>query len=212
MFFRAALMTGRYSVRSGIYPMVFFPDHIGGLPSTERTLPALLKPSGYTSLLVGKWHLGGGLDNEYHPTKRGWDQYYGVPPPFDLCPTKTCFYPNVSCHDEGVPEFVSCPLYDGETIIEQPVDFLTVTDRYTDRGISFIRENSRKSQPFLLFMSYHQTHHPQFAGKEFYGKSERGTFGDALMEMDNSIGLIMRALEKYKVIEDTLVWFTSDNG
>ena len=203
-------MTGRYNVRSGVMPAVFLPDHIGGLPHSEVTLAGHLKQAGYRSALVGKWHLGSGIDDEYMPTTHGFDVYYGVP--HHLCPCSVCFYPNISCYDNCLPQYVSCAIYNNSRIIQQPADLVTLTDKYTQAGVEFINENVETETPFLLIMSYHQTHFPQIAGKNFYGKSHRGTFGDALMEMDNSVGDIVRVLDENHLLDDTFIWFTSDNG
>ena len=205
-------MTGRYSVRSGVYPGVFKPDDLGGLPQTEKTLATLLGEAGYTSALVGKWHLGVGKNQEHLPTNHGFDEYYGIPYSHDMCPCLTCFYPNVSCFDNCRTGLVGCPLFDGDTIVEQPTDLLTLSDRFTNKAVEFITNKAAENTPFFLEVAYHQTHHPQFASKDFYKKSLRGTFGDALMEMDHSIGQIMKALQETGQESNTIVWFTSDNG
>ena len=92
---RAALLRGRYQTRSGIYPGVLNCGSVGGLPQT--TTAELLKPKGYKTAIVGKWHLGVGNDGMYLPTHQGFDTYLSIPYSHDMCPCKICFYPNASC-------------------------------------------------------------------------------------------------------------------
>ena len=82
--FRASLITGRYQTRSGIYPGVLYPDSIGGLPLNETTIAEVLKPLGYATAAVGKWHLGYGPKGMYLPTNQGFDQYLGIPYSHDM--------------------------------------------------------------------------------------------------------------------------------
>jgi arylsulfatase A-like enzyme len=205
---RSSLLTGRLPVRNGIfskakYPLdmifrVFLPDSEGGLPQDEITIPKLLKQANYSSSLIGKWHLG-----HLHslPTQCGFDEFYGLP----------------YAQDEGCPP--SCPadllwhgvpLYDGEKIVEQPVNLSTLTPRYNVRALDFLERN--KDNPFFLLMAYDEVHVPLFASPEFLNKSLRGFYGDAVMEMDNSIGVIMNRLKTLGLAKDTLVVFSSDNG
>jgi arylsulfatase A len=213
---RAAILTGRYQVRSGVWGSVFFPDSSGGLSLSEKTLPTLLKEKGYSSGLIGKWHLGVGDNYQHLPTKYGFNMYYGIPYSNDQCPCTKCFpsngVNNGSCYDNCRPKYVSCPLFDGETILEQPTDLVSLTEKYTNRALKFISDMAESDTPFFLFMAYAQPHHPQMASAKFHGKSPRGEFGDSVLEMDNSIGIIMEALKKKKIIDNTMVWLTSDNG
>ena len=82
--FRASLLTGRYQTRSGIYPGVLYPGSIGGLPLNETTIAEILKPLGYATAAVGKWHLGVGANGMFLPTKQGFDQYLGIPYSHDM--------------------------------------------------------------------------------------------------------------------------------
>lgn len=76
---RAALLTGRYQTRSGIYPGVLYPSSRGGLPLNETTIAEVLKSKGYSTAMVGKWHLGVGANGTYLPTRQGFDNYLGIP-------------------------------------------------------------------------------------------------------------------------------------
>ncbi|XP_054844908.1 arylsulfatase A [Eublepharis macularius] len=211
---RAGLLTGRYQTRSGVYPGVFYPGSRGGLPLAEVTVAELLKSGGYATAMVGKWHLGVGPNGTFLPTHQGFDHYLGVPYSHDQgpCQNLTCFPPNTPCFgtcDEGV---VPVPLFWNLSIVEQPVSFPHLEARYTAFAQDFIAACARRQQPFLLYYASHHTHYPQFASQEYTGQTLRGPFGDALLELDGSVGHLLQALEDSGVRDNTLVFFTSDNG
>ncbi|XP_070577437.1 arylsulfatase A-like isoform X1 [Ptychodera flava] len=181
---RAALLTARLPPRTGIWPGVFWPSSIGGLPHNETTIAALLKPLGYATTIIGKWHLGVGKNQTYLPTNYGFDSYYGIPYSHDMCPCLKCFYPGDACWDKCNTRSTSCPLYRNETIFEQPVDLTTLSKRYSIEARNFIARNAKSGTPFFVYYSTQHTHHPQFASKDFRNTTHRGTFGDSLAELD----------------------------
>ncbi|XP_068170135.1 arylsulfatase A-like [Antennarius striatus] len=211
---RASLLTGRYQTRSGIYPGVLYPSSIGGLPLNETTIAEVLKPLGYATAVVGKWHLGFGSKGMYLPTNQGFDHYLGIPYSHDMgpCQNLTCFPPDIKCFETSDVVSVTVPLIHNEVIIQQPANFLDLERAYSDFATTFITTSAKKQQPFFLYYPSQHTHHPQYAGPDAAGKSLRGPFGDALLELDNTIGKLMTTLEKTGVINNTLVLFTSDNG
>lgn len=209
---RAALLTGRLQVRSGVYPGVFTPDNTLGLPRNETTIAQLLQGQGYRTMILGKWHLGVGAKGEYLPTHFGFDEYYGVPYSHDMCPCRVCFPDGGSCYDNCWEQDVSCPLFSNTTILEQPVSLPTLSSRYLNRALGFISDAHHKNQSFFLYFPTHQIHHPQFASKKFHGKSARGRTGDALMELDWMVGEITLLLRKLRIDSSTVIWFASDNG
>ncbi|XP_064403945.1 arylsulfatase A-like [Halichondria panicea] len=212
---RAALLTGRYQTRSGVYPAVFASGSVGGLPLNETTIAEGLKDEGYTTSIVGKWHLGVGKDNEYLPTRQGFDSYLGIPYSQDMCPCvhKVCFYPNVPCIDKACENGnVPCPLFQNENIVQQPADFLELMQNYLKGAESFIKTSADKKTPFFLYLAFQHMHAPQFAGKMFTNSSIRGQFGDALNEMDWAVGQIFQYIEEAGVKDNTFVFFTADNG
>ncbi len=103
-------------------------------------------------------------------------------------------------------------MLDGTKVIEQPTDLPTLTEKYTQRALEVIEEGSKNSDHFFLYMAYAHTHHPQFAGTSFRNTTLRRDFGDALAEMDHSIGKILDAVRKQGIENNTFVFFTSDNG
>lgn len=209
---RASLLTGRLQVRSGVYPGTFVPSSVLGLPRNETTIAALLKRKGYRTMISGKWHLGVGREGEYLPTHYGFDHYLGVPYSHDMCPCLTCFPGPLPCYDTCWHDRVSCPLYSNDTIIEQPVDLLSLTSRLVQAAVTFITDSATSGKPFFLYFPFHHIHHPQFASEKFAGKSARGTVGDSLNELDWAVGQVVEALRQHNLLSNTLIWFSSDNG
>ncbi|CAL9695288.1 unnamed protein product [Knipowitschia caucasica] len=211
---RAALLTGRHETRSGIYPGVLYPGSIGGLPLNETTIATMLKPLGYATAAVGKWHLGLGANGTYLPTNHGFDHFLGIPYSHDQgpCANLTCFPPDVKCFGHCDLGTVPVPLMKDDKIIQQPVDFLQLEKSYSLFATDFIKTSVQNKQPFFLYYPSHHTHYPQFAGSRAAGRTSRGPFGDALLEFDTSIGEVMDALAMSGVIQNTLVFFSSDNG
>lgn len=198
---RAALLTGRLPARAGL-PYVLFPAEHTGLPPEEITIAEVLKTRGYATACIGKWHLG--FDAPFRPTRQGFDVYYGLP------------YSNDSNEWPVGQPFMQVmgleplPLIDGEKVIEAPVEQSTLTRRYTDRAVAFIREN--RERPFFLYLPHTMPHIPQYASPDFEGKSKGGLWGDTIEEIDWSTGRILDALGELGLDERTIVVFTSDNG
>ena len=212
---RAALMTGRYPPRTGIWPGVLFPNDAGGLPHNETTIPEAIKSAGYKSAIVGKWHLGVGKNGTFLPTNHGFDYYLGIPYSNDMCPCTVCYYPEAPCKSPlSTPcngAFSGCPVFENTDIIEQPVQFTTLAERYSNAATGFIKANAGKN-PFFLYMAFSHTHKPQYAGKMFTNTSIRGHFGDALSELDWQVGEIMNTIKEAGIEDNTFIFFTSDNG
>lgn len=197
---RAALMTGRYPIRSGV-TRVLFPQSQGGLPDSERTVAQVLKTAGYRTAAVGKWHLG--HLPQYLPTRRGFDSYFGIPYSNDMTPVPGPGAP-------GAARYPALPLIRDEKIIENEPDQTRLTERYTDEAIKFIRAS--RGNPFFLYYPQTFPHVPLYAGAKFKGKSTRGLYGDVVEEIDWSVGEILKTLKTTGLEKNTLVIFSSDNG
>ncbi|MEA3212585.1 MAG: arylsulfatase [Chthoniobacter sp.] len=210
---RAALLTGRYAVRSGMAHdqfRVLRRESTGHLPEEEITLAEQLQGQGYATGCVGKWHLGNWMNNPAgHPHHHGFDSYFGLPHSNDMNPVagKPKGEDNSTNPD---PQWWSAPLFDEETLVEQPANQTTLTRRYTEHALKFIRE--KKSRPFFLYFASTFPHTPLFASDQFRDKSPRGRYGDVVEELDGSVGEILDALRSEGLDKNTFVFFTSDNG
>jgi arylsulfatase len=172
------------------------------------TLGELVKQKGYTTALVGKWHLGDA--KQFLPLQHGFDEYFGIPYSNDMWPVNYDGNPATSGPKSQFPPLF---IYDGnEKSI--PVNTLddqaNITTRYTERATDFIKRNSTK--PFFLYLAHSMPHVPINASAKFKGKSKQGLYGDVMMEIDWSVGEIIKTLKEKKIEENTIVIFTSDNG
>ena len=187
---RAALMTGCYPMRVAerghtkqVHPI---------LHEEEITIAEVLKTKGYATACFGKWdlakHAQTGFFMDLFPTRQGFDYFYGTPTSNDRVAN----------------------LYRDEKLIEPASDMATLTQRYTDEAISFIRKN--QDRPFFVYIPHTMPHTRLDASAKFKGKSDRGLYGDVIEEIDFNVGRILDALDELKLAENTYVLFTSDNG
>ncbi|MCF6287576.1 MAG: sulfatase, partial [Candidatus Hydrogenedentes bacterium] len=196
---RGALMTGCYPMRIGLGYRVLFPYSKEGLNPDEVTLAELLKGAGYTTGMIGKWHLG--HHKPFLPTRQGFDAFFGTPYSNDM---NGYYYKSQN--------FLSppLPLLRGEEIVESDPDQSLLTRRYTEEAVKYIR--AHKDKPFFLYLAHNMPHMPIYPSDAFAGTTEHGRYGDVISEIDWSVGAIMKALEEAGVADNTLVIFTSDNG
>ncbi|MBX9789570.1 MAG: sulfatase-like hydrolase/transferase [Pirellulales bacterium] len=189
---RASLLTGMYPVHCGL-TMNPTPD---GRPAADALalaadqvlLPAYLKRAGYSTAMIGKWHLGH-RHVEQWPISRGFDEYLGILYSNDMRPVQ---------------------LVDGRQVVEYPLVQATLTERYTKRALEFIER--RRQQPFFLYIAHAMPHKPLACSEKFYKQSGAGLYGDALAELDDSVGQVLAKLVDVGIDDRTMVIFTSDNG
>ncbi len=194
---RAALLTGCYPNRVGISGALG-PNSDRGLSPAEMTIAELLKQKNYATAIYGKWHLG---DLPPHlPTQQGFDDYYGIPYSNDMWPY----------HPERPDGYPPLKLMEGDKVIDTLEDQRMITTEYTNRAVDFIDQHS--DQPFFLYLAHSMPHVPLFVSDKYKGKSERGLYGDVIMEIDWSVGMVLEALERNGIDDRTLVVFSSDNG
>ena len=208
---RAALLTGRLPVRSGMASSknpVLFPNSLNGLPQSEFTLAEKLKERDYKTAIVGKWHLG--HKKKYLPLNHGFDYYYGIPYSNDMDKINNNNYWSEYEGKTLNSNSYNVPLMENYEIIERPVDQTTITSRYVAKTIKLI--NNYKDDSFFIFLSHNLPHIPLYASKEFLGNSKRGLYGDVIEEIDHGVGLILKELKNLKIDKKTIVVFTSDNG
>jgi uncharacterized sulfatase len=186
---RASLLTGRYPFRNGITgnPAPDAGINDIGIRASEITLGEAFQSAGYQTAIIGKWHLG--HKPEFYPTRHGFHEYLGILYSNDMRPVQ---------------------LIEGEKVVEYPLVQATLTKRYTERALSFIERS--KDKPFFLYFPQAMPHKPLAASEEFYKKSGAGLYGDALLELDWSVGQVLEKLKQLGLDEKTLVIFTSDNG
>ncbi|NXD72390.1 STS sulfatase, partial [Eolophus roseicapillus] len=266
---RAAFLTGRYPIRSGMAAfsrvgVFLFSASSGGLPSEEITFSKLLKERGYATALIGKWHLGMNCERSndfcHHPLSHGFDYFYGL----IVTNLRDCKPGQGSVFLKGVQKslvmplqitgitlvslaivqyigllrvpfralgycfliatislvvlifffyhfrYLNCFLMRDHQIIQQPLSYENLTQRLTKEAVQFIERNT--DAQFLLVLSYLHVHTALYASKNFRGKSRHGLYGDAVEEMDWSVGQVLDVLDKYNLSDKTLVYFTSDQG
>jgi len=205
---RAGLLTGCYPNRIGISGALM-PFHKTGINASETTIAELLKQKGYSTAIVGKWHLG--HLKPFLPLQHGFDEYFGLPYSNDMWPF---FYDGKpATADQFMHQYPPLPLIKNNDKLEE-INTLDgqaqLTQRYTQQAVQFIQKNKKK--PFFLYLPHSMPHVPIAASAKFKGKSQQGTYGDVVMEIDWSVGEIMRALQANGLDKNTLVIFTSDNG
>ena len=198
---RASLLTGCYPRRVNMHVnednlCVLFPGSSKGLNPNEITIAEIVKAQEYSTMCIGKWHLGD--HPSFLPTEHGFDRYYGIP------------YSNDMGSGVRNRNYPALPLLRDKLVVEAPVEQSTITERYTEEAIRFINSNLR--QPFFLYLPHTAIHNPLFPGKPFQGKSQDGPYGDWIEEIDSSTGRILEALKTHGIDNNTLVVFTSDNG
>jgi len=194
---RAQIQTGCYAPRVSI-PRVLAPNSAVGLNPAENTVAELLKAEGYTTMCVGKWHLGD--QPEFLPMRHGFDHYFGIPYSNDM------FKPEAETRQRVVPL-----MRDNEVVkLWKEEDQEQMNRVYTEEAVKFIRDN--REQPFYLYLAHNAVHFPIVPGKEFLGKSGNGRYYDWVEEIDWSTGKILETLRELNLDKNTLVIFTSDNG
>lgn len=197
---RAALMTGRYPTRFGHEFNPGGSREIAGLSLNEKTLADRLKSAGYTTICIGKWHLGGAP--KFHPTARGFDEFYGTL-------ANTPFLKPKQFMDTRKGNDVIAEL-------NEP-DFYT-TDAYAVRACDFVDKN--KDKPFLLYLPFNAQHAPLEVAPKYMDRvkalniaePKRQLFAGMMLAMDDAIGRVLGKLKEHALEENTIVWYCADNG
>ena len=189
---RAGLMTGRYQQRFGIYTAG---EGGSGVPLNEVFIPHRLKPAGYVSGALGKWHLG--LTKEYHAMNRGFDEFYG--------------FMGRGAHPYFDHSDMNHPIYRGFKPIKEE-GYLTT--RITEEAVDFISRH--KKEHFFLYVAYNAVHSPPEAPKEdiknLTGDEKRDTLMAMIKHLDMGVGEIVESLKKHDIYDNTLLIFLTDNG
>ena len=201
---RAALMTGRYAIRTGA-------TQAGGITLWEVTIAESLKAIGYATALFGKWHLGGdGPEGKREPSHQGFDEFYGIPRTSNEAQTtiaqgqKT---PNTSFIWEGAAGQPSRNVKPFNQETRRLID-----RESADRSVAFMEKNAKARTPFFVYYPITQIHFPTLPHPDFAGKTGAGDIGDAMAEMDANVGRVLDALDRLKIAPNTIVLWCTDNG
>ena len=198
---RAAILTGCYPGRTGMFGAIAPKE--AGLSRKFKTIGEIFEQNGYKTALFGKWHIGDAEGRR--PWDRGFQETAGLLYSHDMWKN----------HPEDPKFWGKYPLQffeNGKVLIPDMdvSDVRTLTKRYTDYAVNFIRKN--KDNPFLLYVPHNMPHAPIYASKDFEGKSGMGAYADVIMELDWSIGQINNALKESGIEENTIFIVTTDNG
>jgi arylsulfatase A-like enzyme len=201
---RAALMTGRYAVRSGA-------TQPGGMTLWEVTLAEALKSVGYATGLFGKWHLGGDRpEGRREPTDQGFDEFYGIARTSNEAQTTIA---------QGQTTPGTSFIWEGKTGSPsrsvKPFDMTTrrTVDRESaERGIAFMERSVKEKKPFFFYYPMTQIHFPTLPHPDFAGKTGAGDVGDAMAELDANVGRVLDAIDRLGVAPNTIVLWCTDNG
>ncbi|XP_076442770.1 steryl-sulfatase-like [Babylonia areolata] len=269
---RAAFLTGRYSIRSGMIAShhiraFIFTAASCGLPASEVTIGEVAKKAGYRTAFLGKWHQGWSVDrsdpNHPHPLNQGFDYFYGVPltniPDFGdsstsyksisvhllpnlpfqivlsflfvllttiylvrrhhlhlwsavLLLSAACLLTGTALFSFYYMKLLNSFMFRNYDIVEQPIHLPSVTRKLVKEGEEFLQARHADHAPFLLLVSWLHVHTALATAPEFRGQSAHGPYGDAVEEMDWGVGQLMEMLERLGMVDNTLVYFTSDHG
>jgi arylsulfatase A-like enzyme len=201
---RAALMTGRYAVRSGA-------TQPGGITLWETTIAESLKAVGYATALFGKWHLGGDRpEGRREPSQQGFDEFYGIPRTSNEAGTTIAqgqTAPNTSFIWEGATGRPATSVKPFNTDTRRFVD-----RESADKGIAFMEKSVKAKTPFFFYYPITQVHFPVLAHPDFVGKTGAGDIGDAMAELDANVGRVLDAIDRLKIASNTIVLWCTDNG
>ena len=211
---RAALMTGRYAVRSGNAKVPFDRHAPYGPTQWEYTMAEMFSDAGYATAMFGKWHLG--HTEGRFPTDQGFDQWWGIPNSTD----ESLWVDNDRITDDirhyvpephvlsGVKGSARQTIVKSFDLNQRPL----MDQEITDMAVAYIKENANSGKPYFLYLPYTQTHQPRLPHPDFSGKTGNGPWGDLLAQIDAYNGRLLDALEETGTAADTVFIFTSDNG
>jgi len=213
---RAALLTGCYPKRIGMEKHVIFPQYNWGMHKDEVTIADILKTAGYATACVGKWHLG--HRKPFLPTSQGFDSYYGIPYSNNMNHPDNKNKPkywgarasDILWRDQKSALKWKTPLMQDEKIIELPVDQQTVTRRYTDKSIEFIKAN--KDKPFFLYLPHSMPHVPLYVPDDVLDKDPKNAYTNTIEHIDTEVGRLLQTVKDLGLKDKTYIIFTTDNG
>ena len=212
---RAGLMTGRYSIRSGL-SKILLRGTTNTLKAEEITLAEVFKSRGYRTAYMGKWHLGS--DEESQPQNQGFDEwrfgFFGT--------TEATLYGESMARTKApekwlalIPQIIEADHAGGpvKPVRAYDLEYRRFVDRdIANAAVDYIKTHAGSDTPFFLFLGWTRPHYPNDAAPEYHGKSRIGSYGDSVMELDGRTGEVLAALSEAEIEDDTIVIFLSDNG
>ena len=213
---RAALMTACYPKRVGMHQHVLFPSSTKGLHPEEHTIADHLKLQGYATACFGKWHLG--HHPEVLPTSNGFDTYMGIPYSNDMNHPDNKGKPRGGTagmdilwnEPESTLTLWKTPLFENEEIIELPVDQRTVTRRYTQKAIDFIK--AHQDSPFFIYLPHSMPHIPLYVPDDIRDPDPKNAYINTIEHIDTEVGRLLDAVDQFNLSANTYVIYTTDNG
>ncbi len=207
---RASLLTGSYQPRVSM-PGVIGPRARTGLHPDEVTIADLLKSRDYATMCIGKWHVGDSLDTL--PTAQGFDGYFGLPYSNDMA--RKAGWGNGPDDLDNIWKEKRWDIYNNELyrdgkVIQSPVNQVTLTDRYTDEAVRFIRDS--REAPFFLYLAHTMPHVPLFVSEDRFESDPHAAYRLTVEHLDASVGRILETLDELNLAENTFMVYTSDNG
>ena len=209
---RAALLTGRYAVRTG-NGSVPIGAGVYGLTRWEYTMAEMLSDAGYETAMFGKWHLGDSKGR--YPTDQGFDEWYGIPNSSD-----ESWWPDSDLFREGIhPQVKPEPVMQArrgrdpkKVAVYDSAKRLIIDREATDKAIDYMRRKAAGDKPFFLFIPYTQTHMPVEPEPKWKGKTGNGHWADVLAQTDHYVGELLDTVDKLNIRDNTIFIFTADNG
>lgn len=209
---RAGFITGRYQQRFGYERNVQYRpnDPQMGLPQSEKTIAEIMGQVGYTSGVIGKWHLGAHISN--HPLNRGFDFFYGhLGGGHRYFPEELTIEDSYSVNDEPL-SYRTWIMRDHQP--EKTDEYLT--DEFSNEAVKFVEKNH--TGPFFLYLAYNAPHGPLQATSKYLNRfdniknKKRKTYAAMVSAIDDGVGRLLDKLETLEIVENTMIFFLSDNG
>lgn len=206
---RASLLTGKYPARAGVSQILGGKRGTSGLPATETTLAAALRSAGYRTALFGKWHLG--MAEENSPNAHGFDEFFGF--------KAGCidFYSHIFYWEMGRGVNPVHDLWHNGTEVWENGRYMT--ELITEKAVEFVRRagDGAETAPFLLYLAYNAPHYPMHAPKEYMDRFahlpwDRQVMAAMIAAVDDGVGELTRALRTAGLYDNTVIFFSSDNG